>query len=140
MPHISPVARSPLLPIQRAVFELLDAELSVPVFDFTPEDQPYPYVMIGECTETPDNSHDRYGSETSHTLHVWTEFEGWSQGLEIADEITQLLDHRKELLAVEGHWVVAVRHETTRTLRDPDFRLRHVPVTYRITTEQTMDS
>lgn len=136
MPHISPVSESPLLPIQRALFELLDAELSVPVMDFALEDEPYPYVMIGEATEVPDNAHDRYGSDTTHTLHIWTEFEGWSQGLEIEAEIRRLLDHRKEALAVDGFWVVTIRREMIRTLRDPNPRLRHVPVTYRVITEQ----
>jgi len=136
MPHINPVAESPLLAIQRALYELLSAELSVPVFDFTPEDQPHPYVMIGESTEVPDNAHDRYGSDTTHVIHVWTKYEGWSQALGIVDEIKRTLDHREESLAVEGHWVVSISHEMTRTMRDPDPQIRHAPVTYRIVTEQ----
>lgn len=136
MPHISPVSKSPLLALQTALFQLLDAELSVPVFDYVPEDQPYPYAMIGEATEVPDNAHDRYGSDTVHTIHVWTQFEGWSEGLEIVDELSRLLDHRKETLNVDGFWVVSIRREITRTLRDPNPLLRHVPVEYRIVTEQ----
>lgn len=136
MPHISEISESPLLAIQTALYELLSAELSVPVFDFVPEDQPYPYVMIGECTETPDNAHDRFGSDTTHTIHIWTEFEGWSQGLGIEAEIRRTLDHRKEALEVDGFWVVEVKRTTIQTMRDPNPRVRHVPVTYRVITEQ----
>lgn len=136
MPYIKPIARSPLLPLQVSLFNLLDSQLSVPVFDFVPEDQPYPYVVMGECTETPDNEHNQYGSETTHMIHVWTEYEGFSQGLLIADEITQLLDHQQRTLEVDGHHVVSIRHEMTRTMLDPDPKLRHVPVQYRICTEQ----
>jgi hypothetical protein len=135
----TPIAVSPLLPLQRALFDLLDAELSVPVVDFVTEDTPKPYVVLGEATETPDNDHGGYGSETLHTLHIWTQAEGFTEALEIADELTRLLDHRRDALEVDGHRVVAIRHEMTRTLRDPRPELRHVPVSYRITTEQTTE-
>ena len=135
----TPIATSPLLPLQRALFVLLDAELSVPVVDFVTEDTPRPYVVLGECTEVPDNDHGGYGSQTTHTLHAWTESEGFTDGLAIIDEITRLLDHRRDALELDGHRVVAIRHEMTRTLRDPRPELRHIPVTYRITTEQTQE-
>lgn len=132
-----PIATSPLLQLQRALFALLDAELSVPTLDFVTEDAPRPYVVLGEATERPDNDHGGYGSETTHTFHVWTESEGFTDGLAIVDELTRLLDHRRDALVMDGHRVVAIRHEMTRTLRDPRPELRHVPATYRITTEQT---
>lgn len=136
---VNPVSTSPLLPLQRAMYALLSEELSVPVYDFIPEDAPYPYVDLGECTEMPDNDHGSYGSEITYTLHVWTEAEGFSEGLAIADEISRVLDHRKENLSPTGHHVVSVRRELTRTMRDPNPRLRHVPVRYRICTEQIME-
>jgi hypothetical protein len=133
---INPVADSPLLALQIALFETLSANLSVPVFDEPPETEPKPYVVIGECTELPDNHHGGYGSETTHTLHVWTESEGFSEALTIVKEITGVLNHQNQRLSVEGHHIVSIRLDMTRTLRDPNPRLRHVPVRYRINTEQ----
>jgi hypothetical protein len=134
----NPVSTSPLLPLQVALYELLSAELSVPVYDFIPEDAAFPYVDLGECNEVPDNDHGTYGSEVTYTFHVWTEAEGYAQGLAIVDEISRILDHQKQNLSPTGHEVVSVRRDLTRTMRDPNPRLRHVPVRYRICTEQIM--
>lgn len=137
MPHINPVALDPLDQIQRALYDLLNDGLSAPVFDFVPEDQAYPYVAIGEATQVPDNAHDQYGSETTHVIHVWTEAEGWTQANSIADEVVRLLDHQQQNLVMDDHRAVSIRREMTRTMRDPDPRIRHVPLRFRIITEQT---
>jgi hypothetical protein len=136
---VNPVSTSPLLPLQVALYGLLSAELSVPVYDFIPEDAAFPYVVLGECTELPDNDHGQYGSEVTYTFHVWTEAEGYASGLEIVDEISRILDHQKQNLSPTGHLVVSIRRSLTRTMRDPNPRLRHIPVMYRICTEQIME-
>lgn len=135
----NPVSTSPLLPLQVALYGLLDAELSVPVYDFIPEAASFPYVVIGECDEMPDNTHGAYGSEVTCTIHVWTESEGFALGLSLVDEISQVLDHQRQNLSLAGHRVVSVRRDLTRTMRDPNPRLRHCPVRYRICTEQIME-
>lgn len=104
------------------------------VYDGAPEGAPFPYVTLGEAIETPRNAHAVYGAETVVTLHVWSKQRGYSEGLGIAGRLRQLLDH--QLLDVVGHDVIAVRHEQTLTLRDPNPELRHLPVRFRITTEQ----
>lgn len=137
MPH--PVSLSPLLPLQVALYGLFDAGLEVATYDFVPESAPYPYVVLGECIEVPDNDHGAYGSEVTCTIHVWTEAEGFAEGLAIVDDISRILDHQGQGLLLEGHRVVSVRRDFTRTMRDPNPRLRHCPVRYRICTEQIME-
>lgn len=134
----TPVAESPLAALQRGLYQLLDAGLLVPVYDFVPEAAAFPYVRLGEATEIPDHAHRAYGSETTHTLHVWTKAEGFASGLAIVAEMTRLLEHRQADLAVSGHRVVSIRHDMTRTMLDPNPALRHIPVRYRIVTEQIM--
>lgn len=133
-----PVSKSPLLPLQKALYELLSEGIDTPVFDFPKEGTPYPYVVLGECTERPANAHDRYGSTTSHTFHVTVENDGFLTALEIVDEISEVVDHQVMSLAVVGHKVVSVRREMTQTLRDPDPKYRHALVRYTIDTEQDM--
>lgn len=123
-----------LLPVQRAVFTRLDAELTCGVHDLVPEGAAYPYVVIGEATDTPDNAHDRYGHDSTVTLHVWSTYHGTTEALGIAGELIGLLDHQP--LVVDGFDTVAVRHRQTVVMRDPDADLRHVVVRFAITTEQ----
>lgn len=135
----NPVSRSPLLPLQIALYRGLSDELSVPVCDYVKETQEPPYVVLGECTERPDNAHGSYGSDMTHTFHAVVKKEGFVSALVIIDELSQALDHRLESLIPEGHRLVSVRREMTQTLRDPDPSVRHAVVRYRIVTEQLMD-
>lgn len=130
MPNVDP-----LLPIQRAVFARLDAELTVGVHDHVPEGAAYPYVVVGEGTATPDNVHGGFGHDTTITLHVWSTYHGTSEALGIAGELIGLLDHQP--LVVDELTTVAVRHRQTVVMRDPDRDLRHVAVRFAINTEQT---
>lgn len=123
-----------LLPVQRALFARLTDELTCGVHDLVPEGATYPYVVIGEATDTPDNSHDRYGHDSTVTLHVWSTYHGTAEALGIAGELIGLLDHQP--LTVTGFDTVAVRHRQTVVMRDPDADLRHAVVRFAITTEQ----
>ncbi|MFH8805477.1 DUF3168 domain-containing protein [Streptomyces sp. NPDC017936] len=106
------------------------------VLDWAPEDQPYPYIHLGDSFETPSNAHDRYGSEVLQTLHVWSKYRGFAQGLAIADRVRQVLDHTP--LTIVGHRWTWTRFVSMQTLTDPEppGDLRHLPMTFRIGSEQ----
>jgi len=139
---------SPALPIQTAVFTLLDADVDlsgagtlgafgvVGVFDEVPEGTSRPYVVVGEAYETADNSHDRKGRRTVITVHVWSDQQGFKEAVEIADRIVDLLDHTP--LTVTGWTHIATRFDFMQTLRDPDLDIRHVPIRFTATTEETI--
>jgi hypothetical protein len=128
-------------PVQQALRAVLVADLTLTtlitgVFDYVPEDAAYPYIVIGDATEIPDNSHDRYGWQTVATLHVWTQAEGHKQGLTIGRRITALLDHQP--LTIPGYDHVVTRCEFSQTLTDPEppGNIRHLVLRYRVITEQ----
>ena len=130
---------TPLGPIQEAVYGVLSgdatlAALVAGVFDEVPEGTRYPYVTIGEALEQPANSHDRFGRETVLTLHVWTVSRGFTDGMAIAARLVALLDHQP--LTITGHHHVATRYEFSQTLRDPEPHVRHIPIRFRVVTEQ----
>ncbi|PWJ07982.1 DUF3168 domain-containing protein [Streptomyces sp. NWU49] len=130
-----------MLPVQAAVYARLtgDAQLMAlirGVFDFVLEPDSYPYVVIGEAIETPDNRHGGFGRQTVITLHVWTQAEGHGPGLQIAERVTELLDHQP--LNVEPLKHIVTRFEFSQALTDPEppGNIRHVVLRYRIVTEQ----
>lgn len=132
---------SPMAPVQAAVLQRLktDSALSAlitGVYDYLPEETPFPYVMVGEATDTADNSHDRFGRQTVVTLHVWSQYRGYAQALRIADRVTALLDHQP--LTIVGLAHVVTRFEFSQTLTDPEppGTIRHVVLRYRVVTEQ----
>ncbi|WP_299542024.1 DUF3168 domain-containing protein [uncultured Streptomyces sp.] len=134
-------APSPMLPVQGALFTVLrgDSALSAlikGVHDYTPEDVPYPFVVVGEATEIPDNRHAGFGRQTVVTLHVWSRYRGFAEVLRIGTRITALLDHRP--LTIPGMDWIATRFEFSQTLTDPEppGDIRHLVLRYRIVTEQ----
>ncbi|MCM8550070.1 DUF3168 domain-containing protein [Streptomyces sp. STCH 565 A] len=135
-----PVAASAILPVQDAVLAVLQGDSALMdliegVFDWVREKQPYPYVVIGEAIETPDNTHDSHGSQTVVTLHVWSKYRGYSQALRVASRLRALLEHRP--LTVAGHKHVATYFVSQQTLTDPEppGDIRHVPISFRVLTQ-----
>jgi hypothetical protein len=132
-----------MLAIQQAVYALLTADAQLMgllsgdgVYDGAPEGAPYPYIDLGEAVESPDNTHDGWGRQTVITLHVWTQHHGHSKGLTIAARVLQVLDHQP--LTIAGHRHISTRYESMQTLTDPDppGDIRHIPMRFRVTTEQ----
>ncbi len=128
------------LPVRDALRTVLTADeqlmgLLHGVLDFVPEKQPYPYIHLGESFETPANAHDRFGSETLQTLHVWSQYRGYAEALTIAARVLQVLDHQR--LTIEGHVWRWTRFVSQQTLTDPEppGDIRHVPMSFRIGTE-----
>ena len=132
-------AESAVDQIHRAIYARLtgDPELSgmvTGVWDDVPEDADWPYVTIGESIESPDNTHGGFGRDVVATLHVWTKYAGTSQGARIGNRIVGLLDQQP--LDIAGHTHIFTRFEFMQSLRDPDPRIRHVVLRFRVATEQ----
>lgn len=133
----TPVAALPINDLQVALYEALDTELSVGVYDNVPERTTKPYVTIGEVFGTPDNWHGGFGWNVVATIHVWTKSRGFKSAIDIANEIIALLDHQKSALTLPATWsLVSIRFEQIQTLRDPDPEIRHVPVQFRLVIHQ----
>lgn len=122
-----------LLPVQRALYARLTG-LDLDVYDDVPEGAEFPYVVVGEATTVPDNTLTDFGHRSTVTAHVWSAYSGYSEALGIAGQLVAALDHQP--LEVAGFDVIAVHHEQTVTMRDPDRDVRHVPVRFAIYTEQ----
>ncbi|WP_018130712.1 DUF3168 domain-containing protein [Effusibacillus pohliae] len=121
--------------IQKAIFDKLagDATLArmvTGVFDEVPQGTGFPYITIGEMTEVPFNTFDRKGRDCTVTLHIWSQYPGNKEAVEILGRMNALLDY--EPLNVEGLSLVHCQFENATTIEEPDGKTRHVPVRYRV--------
>jgi hypothetical protein len=128
-------------PVQAAVYSALTgsgtlvATLGGPhVYDGeAPEGSARPYILIGESLETPDNAHGAFGRQTVMTLHVWSDYQGFTEANAIAYQVQELLDEQP--LNIVGARHVLTRFEFAQTLTDPDDRsLRHATLRFRFIT------
>ena len=138
-----PVSRSPLNPLQAAIYGRLagDAALAAmvtDVYDQVPEATVGDYLIIGDHLSTPDNDHGSFGREVTETVHIWTRRRGTKTGQDIAARVTELLDHQPRALSalLAGHRVVSIRCEFDQALKDPNPEIRHHVLRFRITTAQ----
>ncbi|MFC8176527.1 DUF3168 domain-containing protein [Streptomyces sp. NPDC057325] len=138
----APVPASPFWPIQQAVYARLTGDpqlsdlLTGGVHDYAPETARYPFVVVGEAIDTPDNRHGGYGWQTVLTLHTWTRAEGNNQAFAIGKRLIALLDHQP--LTLPGYDHVVTRYEYGQSLTDPEppGDIRHLVTRFRIVTEQ----
>jgi hypothetical protein len=124
-----------LLPLQKAVRDKLLADaplmdLITGVLDRVKETQPRPYVVYGSAIEVPDDAHNQRGLTVNLTLDIWSEHPGFLEAGQIHAAVDAALDRKP--LTVAGFRDVSIAYQQAQELRDPDPKLRHVSVSYRV--------
>ncbi len=99
------------------------------VFDHVPQGQAFPYIQVGEATETPRNTFGRKGREATLTIHIYSQYQGFKEGLQIYSKVDDLLDG--EPLQLSTFQLVFLQNDGTNTIIGPDGITRQIPVQYR---------
>ncbi len=102
------------------------------VFDYgaVPQNQPYPFLALGDTTEAPDNRFGRRGYDGTQTLHVWDASNGFKTCQLILARMNTLLDQQILSLATQTH--VYTLYDFSQTLNDPGLNsIRHLVVRYK---------
>jgi hypothetical protein len=114
---------------QKALYSILtgDAPLAAlltgGVHDGTPQHTRYPYLVLGELIETPDDTHSREGSQIVFTLHAWSQYAGMKELEGICERVQSLVHHQR--WALDARSMIAARVDGLEMLRDPDGITRH---------------
>lgn len=103
------------------------------VFDYVPDAKTYPYISLGEGTETPFLTFGRNGHNNVFTFHIWSQKKGYKESYGILDALVVRLDGFD--LVVSGHATVKLEYDSSESMRDPDGITRHVVVRFRLITE-----
>lgn len=105
------------------------------VYDLVPQNQVYPYVVIGESTEKQsdvlNSNQNPRGFLVTTTLHIWSQYSGFKEALQIKRRIYELLHRNETAIALNGFTCTWIMHDFSTSLRDPDGLTRHVPTRYR---------
>jgi hypothetical protein len=126
--------------VQRAIYDALTTDDDIldaveGVFDDVPDNQPYPYVQIGE--ETENNKPSTFGTagrENTVTIHIWSRAHGYHEAKLIADKIISRLDDRPLVL---GQWSwTSTTYEFGQYMRDADGITRHGILRFRVRSQK----
>jgi hypothetical protein len=127
----------PIAPVQRAMYQLLAATLTVPVYDAVPKKAQFPYVTLGEPTAKDTSSLGFQMWACTRTLHVWSRHEGQIEAAELLAQICSALTDDAAPLTVEGWQVLQVKQDDdTSIMDDPDGLTRHGEVRMRVVLAQ----
>jgi hypothetical protein len=103
------------------------------VFDDVPQGTRCPYLQLGDIETRDWSTQTRQGHEHSVTLHVWTDYRGRKQALDIIESVDAALEQPG--LALAGHAVVSLRTTFWTVLHELGNGLYHGIMRLRVVTE-----
>jgi hypothetical protein len=110
--------------LQQAVFavlcssdEIRDAVGDPPrVFDAPPRGTAFPYIVIGDDTESDWSTATEAGSEHAVVIHAWSRADGRKETKRVANAVRDALDGAE--LDITGQALIGIRHLETSFTRD----------------------
>lgn len=127
---------SPAWPLQEAVYTRLSGDatlvttLGAAVYDHVPDSAPFPYVVIGDDTEAPNDTMGVTRRDATITIHSWSQYKGAKQVKEIQARVDALLDRWTP--TVTGWTATQMLNEFKESFRDADGKTRHGVQRFRI--------
>ena len=103
------------------------------IYSQAPPAAQFPFITVGQTVNLDWSTGTDEGAEHSLTLHVWSRADGAREVHEILEMIRTVL--HDQLLALEDHYLVNLRHEFMEARLDPDGETMHGIVRYRAVTE-----
>jgi len=127
--------------LQQAIFATLCASDAIKdvagdpprVFDAPPRGVAFPYIVIGDDTESDWSTATETGSEHALVVHVWSRADGHREAKLVADAMRDALDGAE--LAVTGQALVDIRYLETTFTRETDGETTHAVLRFRAVME-----
>lgn len=90
------MARLPFNALQKAVYDQLVSEsaswqVAAKVYDDVPENEPFPYVELGQFTDLGEDTKSIKYSHTVQAINVWSELRGTRQLNAVLDQVVEAL-------------------------------------------------
>ena len=123
--------------VQKALVAALKADtdfmssINNRIYDEPPTNQKYPYVLVGDMTEIPDNRHTFLGFNITSTFTIWTKPGGlgFSQAKEITRKMNTVLNMKIFPLGGSFSMIICFLEDVT-TAREDQYRV--IRVIYRV--------
>jgi hypothetical protein len=127
--------------LQQAIYAALAANTDLQaligdpprLFDYVPRDSAFPYVVIGDETESDWSTATEDGTEHQLTIHVWSRSSGHKEAKSIAEIIRSSLNNAA--LSVSGATLIDIRHLATDFARQADGQTYRASLRFRAVTE-----
>lgn len=125
--------------LQEAVFQRLgqDSKLALimgapaaRVFDYVPENTPFPYIQYQLVQSVEDGTTTTDGFACVYQIHVWSTYEGTKESHDIMQRVYELL-HQQYDFSLQMYRMINQRYEFSELMRDPDGQTYHGVMRFR---------
>ena len=110
--------RSPVSPLNKALFERLKSQMTAPVYDYVPAGKKAPYVVLTETTAESWNTKTVSGAEVMATIKVYSEYQGDKEVSEICAGAISAI--RSQPLTLTDRWQVVLSSVDSHTVERLD--------------------
>ena len=108
--------RSPVSPLNKAIFERLQSQMFTPIYDYVPVGKKTPYVVLTETAAESWSTKTVSGAEVMATIKVYSEYQGDKEVAELCD--AAIFAIQNEPLLLSDDWQVVLssvdRHSVER--------------------------
>ena len=122
--------RSPVSPLNKALFDRLKSQLTVPVYDYVPAGKKAPYVVLTDTAAESWSTKTLSGAEVRATIKVLSEYQGDKEVAEICDRAISAI--RSQPLTLTDGWQVVLSGVDSHTVERLDTH-REATVTFKFT-------
>lgn len=127
--------------LQQAIFatlcssdEIKDVAGDPPrIFDTPPRGTAFPYIVIGDDTESDWSTATESGSEHSVVIHIWSRADSHKEAKLVSDAVRDTLDGAE--LNVTGQALIDIRYLETGFTREADGETIHAVLRFRAVLE-----
>ena len=98
--------RSPVSPLNKALYERLRSQMNVAVYDYVPAGKKAPYVVMTDTSAESWDTKTVCGANVMATLKVLSEYQGDKEVAELCDAAISAI--RSQPLTLEGGWQVVL--------------------------------
>lgn len=97
--------RSPVSPLNKALYERMKSSLIAPVYDYVPTGKKAPYVVLTDSTAKAWGTKTSSGAEVTATIKIVSEYQGDKEVAELADAVITAVQKLPLLLGDDWHVV-----------------------------------
>ena len=122
--------RSPVSPLNKALFERLKSQMAAPVYDYVPAGKKAPYVVLTDTTAESWSTKTVCGADVMATLKVYSEYQGDKEVAELCDRAISAI--QSEPLVLNDEWQVVLSSVESHSVERLD-TYREATVTFKFT-------
>lgn len=98
--------RSPLSPLNKALYERLKNQMNTPVYDYVPAGKKAPYVVLTDSIAQNWSTKTLYGAEVTAVIKVYSEYQGDKEVAELCD--AAIFSVQKAPLDLTENWQIVL--------------------------------